>query len=245
MASGWPAVRRHTWSRSASPSSRSAGSEVVSSAAPERVSGPSWRKASRPGSCSPRVNGWRQVISSFPVQLASRAASAGSRTVHRPDSSDRLSSKLSQDDEVRFGRPGGEAGRRHLAVDGVDHAPGLEPADPRGDLGRERRFADAAHPVHDEPAAARSGEVGGPPAAFGRSDGQGVTAAGPQVRGSRVPGGVPDPDRPSGGWLGGPARGVAVFRVIHVADLARLAGRGDLMRLHVAPECGVIVPNRD
>jgi hypothetical protein len=110
-----------------------------------------------------------------------------------------------QDDEVRFGRPGREAGGGHFATDGVDHPPGLDPADPRRDLGRERGLADAAHPVHDEPAAAWSGEVGGPPAAFGRPDGQEVTAPGPQIGGSRV---------------------YSVWS-------------------HGAPECHVIMPNRD
>ena len=46
MARGWPAVSRHTRSRSASSSSRMAGSEVASSAAQARVSGPSLRKVS-------------------------------------------------------------------------------------------------------------------------------------------------------------------------------------------------------
>ncbi len=96
MASGWPAVSRHTWSRSASPSSRMAGSEVVSSAAPERVSGPRRRKASLAWPGVSRVNGRRQVISSLPVQPVSRAARSGSRIVHRPAWCDRLSSKLSQ-----------------------------------------------------------------------------------------------------------------------------------------------------
>ena len=96
MASGWPAVSRHSWSRSASLRSLIAGSEVVSSAAPERVSGPSRRKVRRAWRASPRLNGCRQVIRSLPVQPASRAASAGSRTVHRPESWVRLSSKLSR-----------------------------------------------------------------------------------------------------------------------------------------------------
>src|SRR5207253_4077790 len=75
-----------------------------------------------------------------------------------------------QDDEVRPGRPGRR--RRHLSVDDGDHALGLEPAYPRGDLGGEGGLADSAHPVDDEPAAARAGQVGGPATAFGRTDGQ-------------------------------------------------------------------------
>jgi len=96
------AVSRRTWSRSASPRSRIAGSDVLSSSAP---------------------------------------------------------------DEVRPSRPGGR--RRHLSVDDRDHALGLEPAYPRGDLGGEGGLADAAHPVDDEPAAARARQVGGPATAFG------------------------------------------------------------------------------
>jgi hypothetical protein len=41
-----------------------------------------------------------------------------------------------QQDQVGFCGPGGEAGRRDLAFDDVDDAPGLEPAGPRRDLGR-------------------------------------------------------------------------------------------------------------
>jgi hypothetical protein len=65
---------------------------------------PSRRKASRAWGVSPRLNGCRQVISSLPVQPVRRAASSGSRTVHRPESCDRLSSKLSSHCPVRSGR---------------------------------------------------------------------------------------------------------------------------------------------
>jgi len=127
---------------------------VVSSAAPESVSGPSRRKVRRAWGGSPRLNGWRQVISSLPVQPASRA------------------------------------------VDDGDYATRLEPAHPPGDLGGEGGLPDAAHPIDDKPAPARSGQIGGPATAFGRTDGQRCPVPGPRVRASRVAGRVPDPDRP-------------------------------------------------
>jgi len=69
---------------------------MASSAAPERVSGPRWRNTNRSRSAGGRVNAVPHVIRSLPVQPASSAVSAGSRTVRRPDSQARLSSKLSR-----------------------------------------------------------------------------------------------------------------------------------------------------
>ena len=86
--------------------------------------------------------------------------------------------------------------RRNRSVDDGDHATGLDPAHPRGDLGGEGGLSDAAHLVDDQPATARSGQVGGPATAFGRTDGQRCPVPGPGVRASRVAGRVPDPDRP-------------------------------------------------
>lgn len=56
------------------------------------------------------MNAVRHVIRSLPLQPASSAASAGSRTVRRPDSHVRLSSKLSDriDSEVFWGAAGPE-----------------------------------------------------------------------------------------------------------------------------------------
>ena len=96
MARGWPAVSRQARSRCGSPRTRSAGRDMASSAAPERVSGPRWRNTNRSRSAGGRVNAVPHVIRSLPVQPASSAVSAGSRTVRRPDSQARLSSKLSR-----------------------------------------------------------------------------------------------------------------------------------------------------
>ena len=128
-----------------------------------------------------------------------------------------------QDDEVGLGRAGTlirEGRRRHLAAHDGDDPAGLQPPDPRGDLRRERRLADAAHAVDDQAAAAWSAEVGGPAAAFGRTDGQGrpgVLGAGRQLRRPGVASGVPDPDRAPGGRGG-------------IAGWLRLPGRRYLVR---------------
>ena len=65
---------------------------------------------------SPRLNGCRQVIRSLPVQPASSAASAGSRTVHRPDSCDRLSSKSSRTTKSASAGHGADAGTSPLTT---------------------------------------------------------------------------------------------------------------------------------
>ena len=98
---GWPAVSRQARSRCASVSCRSAASDSASSLAPDRVSGPSRWNTNAPGLLPGSEKALSLVISSLPVQAASRAARAGSRTDRSPGGPVRLSPKSSS----RQGRP--------------------------------------------------------------------------------------------------------------------------------------------